>query len=113
MNLDGIMRGQKIEKDRIIPIQNKYKSSFETENILTIPQGWGVDYIPEDLLIDNQFIYYESSYKTKGEQIILYQKTSIRFMNMEKQNFEKWNKSIGSIKRNQNEIIIIKQKLRH
>ena len=110
MNLDGIMRGQKIEDDRIIPIQNKYQASFVTENILTIPEGWDVDYVPENLKIDNEFIYYESSYELKGEQIILYQKTNIRFMNMEKQSFEKWNESIGAIKRNQNEIVIIKQK---
>lgn len=110
MNLDGIMSGQKIEADRSIPIQNKYKASFETENILTIPSGWGVDYLPENIKIDNEFIYYESSYETKGEQVTLYQKTNIRFMNLEKQNFDQWNKSLSAIKRNQNEIVIIKQK---
>lgn len=110
MNLDGIMGGKKIEKDRVIPIQNKYKSSFESENILTIPTGWDVDYVPESIKIDNDFIFYESSYEIKGEQLILHQKTNIRFMDMEKHNFDQWNESIGAIKRNQNEIVIIKQK---
>ena len=109
MNLDKNMEGQKIEDDRTLPIQNKYGVAFETDNILDIPEGWSVDFIPENMLLENELIKYTSSYEVRDEQIILHQQTHINFKNIEKENFEMWNETLLKIKKNQNEVVIIKQ----
>jgi hypothetical protein len=109
MNLENGSIGQKIDKKREIPVQNKYKLAFENENTLEIPEGWSVDFIPEDLHIDNEFIQYDSKYEHIDDKLILRQKTTISFINMSKEHFELWNTSITKIKQNQNEVVIIKQ----
>ena len=110
MNLNNILEGQKIEDDRSVPIQNKFEVSYVTENSLQIPEGYEVDYIPEGLKIDNELLHYESTYEIKNDRLILYQQTNIQFLTMEKNNFELWNQNLKQVKKNQNEIVIIKQK---
>lgn len=109
MNLENTVLGQKIDEDREIPIQNKYSIAFENENTLEIPKGWSVDYVPEDLIIKNDFIHYESSYEIMDEKLILRQQTNISFINMKKEHFDQWNKNVNLINKNQNEVVIIKQ----
>jgi hypothetical protein len=109
MNLENSSIGDKIDKKREIPVQNKYKLALQNENTLEIPEGWSIDYIPEDLQIDNEFIQYESKYEQKDNKLILHQKTTVSFINMTKEHFELWNESITKIKKNQNEVVIIKQ----
>ena len=109
MNLENSSIGEKIDKKREIPVQNKYKLALQNENTLEIPEGWSIDYIPEDLQIDNEFIQYESKYEQKDNKLILHQKTTVSFINMTKEHFELWNESITKIKKNQNEVVIIKQ----
>lgn len=109
MNLENTVLGQKIEKEREIPVQNKFSIAFENENTLEIPTGWTVDYIPEDLRIENDYIQYESIYELKKNKLILHQKTKISFINMSKEHFDLWNKNVIKIKNNQNEIVILKQ----
>lgn len=110
MNLDNVMIGQKIDDDRTVPVQNRFGISFESVNTLDVPEGWSIDYIPEDLKIETEFILYESIYTIENEQLVLYQNTNILFLNMKKEHFEEWNKSVKQINKNQNEIVIIKQK---
>ena len=109
MNLENTVLGQKIEEEREIPIQNKYAIGYENENTLEIPAGWSIDYVPEDLSIENEFIQYNSKYEINENQLILHQYTRITFLNMQKEHFDLWNKNVGEIKSNQNEIVILKQ----
>ena len=103
------MEGQKIEDDRTIPIQNKYGIAYVSENVLEVPDGWSVDYMPENLNIENEFIRYKSKYELKDKQITLYQQTHINYLTIQKDSFKIWNESILKIKKNQNEVVIIKQ----
>ncbi len=109
MNLDNNMEGQKIEDERTIPIRNKYGIAFESENTLEVPSGWSVDYMPENLNVENEFIRYHSKYEIKDQQITLYQKTHINYLTIQKDSFKIWNDSILKIKKSQNEVVIIKQ----
>lgn len=109
MNLENTVLGQKIEEEREIPVQNKYSIAYENENTLEIPSGWTVDYVPQDLKIENDYIQYLSRYELKENKLILHQHTRISFLNMEKEHFNLWNKNVNEIKKNQNEIVIIKQ----
>ena len=110
MNLETSNIGKKIEKDREIPVQNKFSIAFNNENTLEVPEGWTIDFIPENILIENELLSYESNYEVKDNKVILYQQTSISFLNMSKEHFELWNESIKKIKKNQNEVVILKQK---
>jgi hypothetical protein len=110
MNLENSNIGKKIEKDREVPVQNKFSIAMKNENTLEIPEGWAIDFIPENLLIENELLTYEANYEVKDDKVILHQKTSISFLNMGKEHFELWNESLNKINQNQNEVVILKQK---
>jgi len=109
MNLDDLISDQKIKKDRENPIQYKYPQELENTIELEIPEGWSVDYLPENLSIESPFITYESNYKIKQGKIILYQKTELHQLNMSKAHFSEWNTNVSKIVKHQNEIVILKQ----
>lgn len=109
LNLEDLLSGQKIKEDRATPVQNEYPVELDNTFELEIPTGWKVDYLPESLTIDDPNIAFNSKYEVRGNKIILYQNTSIRYMNMTHEYFDKWNENVDKILKYQNEIIILKQ----
>jgi hypothetical protein len=109
LNLEDVLSGQQIDDDRKIPIQNDYPIMVDNIIELEIPNGWEVDYVPESLTIDDPYIAFNSNYEVKGSKIILRQETSIRYLNMTHEYFEKWNENVNKILKYQNEIVILKQ----
>jgi hypothetical protein len=109
LNLDDVLSGQQIDDDRKTPLHNNYPIKLDNTIELEIPEGWKVDYIPESLTIDDPHIAFNSNYEVKGSKIILHQETSIRYLQMTHEYFEKWNENVNKILRYQNEIVILKQ----
>jgi hypothetical protein len=109
LNLEDLLSGQQIDDDRKIPIQNDYPVQLENIIELEIPKGWEVDYIPESLTIDDPHIAFNSNYEVNGGKVTLHQETSIRYLNMTHEYFEKWNENVNKILKYQNEIVILKQ----
>ncbi len=109
LNLEELLAGHKIKEDRVTPLQNEFPIKLDHVIELEIPEGWEVDYMPENLTVDNPYLEFISKYELMENKIILYQQTSIRFLNMTHDNFDQWNKNIERILKYQNEIVILKQ----
>ena len=109
LNLEDLLAGQKIKKDRKTPLQNEFPIKHDQIIELEIPDGWDVDYVPENLTVGDPFIEFSSKYELTENKIILYQQTSIRYLNMTQENFDKWNENVEKILKYQNEIVILKQ----
>jgi hypothetical protein len=109
LNLENMLSGQQIDDDRQTPLQNDYPLKLDNTIELEIPEGWKVDYIPENLTIDDPHIAFNSNYEIKDGKIILHQETAIRYLNMTHEYFKKWNENVNEILKYQNEIVILKQ----
>ena len=109
LNLEELLAGQKIKEDRKTPIQNEFPIKLDHVIELEIPEGWDVDYVPENLTMGDPYIEFSSKYELTKNKIILYQQTSIRYLNMTHENFDQWNENIERILKYQNEIVILKQ----
>ena len=109
LNLEELLAGQKIKKDRKTPLQNEFPIKLDHVIELEIPDGWDVDYMPENLTVGDPYIEFSSKYELTENKIILYQQTSIRYLNMTHENFDKWNENVEKILKHQNEIVILKQ----
>ena len=109
LNLEELLAGQKIKEDRKTPLQNEFPIKLDHVIELEIPDGWDVDYMPENLTVGDPYIEFSSKYELTENKIILYQQTSIRYLNMTHENFDKWNENVEKILKHQNEIVILKQ----
>ena len=109
LNLEELLAGLKIKEDRKTPIQNEFPVKIDHVIELEIPEGWDVDYVPENLTVGDPYIEFSSKYELTKNKIILYQQTSIRYLNMTHENFDQWNENVEKILKYQNEIVILKK----
>lgn len=100
---------QKIQHNRKTPVQHEFPAVFEQRIELIIPEGWIVDYLPENMEVNHSMLKYTSSYELTENRIHLFQNTTLPLLNINPDNFANWNEGIKDIVRNQKEIVILKK----
>ncbi|WPO80671.1 transglutaminase domain-containing protein [Flavobacterium sp. KACC 22761] len=98
-----------IEK-RKTPLENDFKKSYDFEYDFTIPDGYIVDYMPENFTFSNDFFTATITYKKVNNTIIINQKMAMNALLVEKANFETWNTAIKNITKQYNQNIILVKK---
>lgn len=98
-----------VEK-RKTPLENDFKKSYDFEYDFTIPDGYAVDYLPENFTFGNDFFTAAISYKKINNTIIINQKMAMNALLVEKTNFEAWNTAIKNITKQYNQNIILVKK---
>ena len=109
LNLSDFFSGDKLKKDRKTPFQFKFAGKFENIVNFTIPAGYQMDYLPKAVDIDNELIYYHSSYIINGN-VITYTTTSYKKkLTYPVSDVPLWNKSINAINKSQKNVVILKK----
>ena len=109
LNLSDFFSGDKLKKDRKTPFQFKFAGKFENVVNFTIPAGYQMDYLPKAVDIDNELIFYHSSYKINGN-VITYTTTSYKKkLTYPVSDVLLWNKSINAINKSQKNVVILKK----
>jgi hypothetical protein len=98
-----------VEK-RKTPLENDFKKSYDFEYDFTIPDGYAVDYLPENFTFSNDFFTAAITYKKANNTIIINQKMEMNALLVEKTNFEAWNTAIKNITKQYNQNIILVKK---
>lgn len=98
-----------IEK-RKIPVENDFKKSYDFEYEFAIPEGYTVDYLPDNFNFSNDFFTADITYKKSNNTIIINQKMEMNTLLIEKNNFETWNTAIKNITKQYNQNIILVKK---
>lgn len=98
-----------VEK-RKTPLENNFKKSYDFEYDFTIPEGYSVDYLPENFTFTNDFFTAAITYKKVNNTIIINQKMAMNALLVEKTNFEAWNTAIKNITKQYNQNIILVKK---
>lgn len=99
-----------VEKGRINSLELDNLVSYNTNISLDLPVNKEVKLLPKDFSIDNDLLKFESRYNQVGNQIKVVNKFKIKKLIIHNNEFELWNNSIHELKKQYNEVVILKNK---
>ena len=100
----------KTKKDRKNAIEYDYKTHYSYTNIIEIPKGHVVEYLPESVKIKNDFIDFRLNYTIKDNKIICQENTTLDYLVLTLEEQKVVNKAIKKAEKAYKEIIILKKK---
>jgi Domain of Unknown Function with PDB structure (DUF3857)/Transglutaminase-like superfamily len=109
LNLNRDLAFYKTEDDRENEIEVKYKSYYEYKNILEIPEGYSVDYLPENFESKNDFFECSISYVQKDNTIVYTQNLNMDFLTLSAEEQKVVNAAIKKIEKQYKETVVFKK----
>lgn len=109
LNLNKELLTLKTEDDRENDIEYSYKNYYNFTNILTIPSGYLVEYVPKNINLSNDFLTCEITYKVDNNKIIYNHNFTIDFLNLNTTQQKQVNDLIKKVEKGYKEIIIFKK----
>lgn len=97
-------------EERKNPLENDFKKSYDFEYEFAIPEGYSLDFLPENFTFKNDFFQASINYKKLNNTIVIDQKMDMNVLLLEKENFETWNTAIKNITKQYNQNIILVKK---
>ena len=109
LNLNKSISILKTEKDRKVPLEHKYLDSFQFENRLVIPDGYAVDYLPENIEISTKNISSSIKYTLNKNQIVYNHLIRHHSLLLNNENLKEVNEVINKIEKEYKEVIVLKK----
>lgn len=94
-------------ENRKASLEFDYEKSYTFEYEITIPDGYTVEYKPENYEFSNGLLSAKISYAQKDKKLIVYQEMKVNALLIEKKMFADWNAAIKSITKQYNQNIIL------
>jgi len=91
---------------RKVPLEFQFNKSFDFEYEIAIPEGYKVEFLPENFDLKTDLIQANMQYSTAGGKVIVKQKISTDVLLLEKAQFDVWNSAIKNITKQYNQNII-------
>lgn len=110
MNMEKAFSNDEIEKDRKSPIENDYLFKTNNDIFLQIPEGYEIEYLPENSDFNNDLFGYSIKYKREGNKIKFTHNYYKNYLLLNNESFEDWNKMIKEVNKAYREVIILKKK---
>ncbi len=110
MNMEKAFSNDEIEKDRKAPVENDYLYKADNSVFLEIPEGYEVEYLPENSDFSNDLFGYTIEYKEKDNKIKFIHSYYKNYLLLNNESFEDWNKMIKEVNKAYREVIILKKK---
>lgn len=111
LNLNKDFYNAFINKDtRRSPLESDYKYVKYESISLQIPDGYTVEYLPENAQHDGPLLGYQIAYEVKGSKVLFTKKIYLDYLLLEPARFEAWNESVKAVSEVYKESIILKKK---
>ena len=110
LNLNKNLSHYKTEEDRKNDIEFKYKSLYDFTTTLNIPEGYLVDYMPENYSVSNEFFNCEITYKRNDQSVTYTQITKMNYLTLDPAEQKIVNDAIKKVEKNFKEIVVLKKK---
>lgn len=91
---------------RKVPYEFQFNKSFDFEYEIAIPDGYKLEYMPENFNMKTDLVEADMQYTATGNKIIVKQKIATHVLLLEKAQFETWNAAIKNITKQYNQNII-------
>jgi hypothetical protein len=92
---------------RKVPVEFSFNKSFDFEYEVVIPEGYKLEYKPENFNLKTDLIEAGIEYVASGNKLIIRQKISTNVLLLEKPQFDAWNAAIKNITKQYNQNIIL------
>lgn len=99
----------KPEKDRTVPIYLRYASVYDHVFKLKIPEGYTVDYVPENASFEADNLKLDITYEVKDGYINYSQFVDADVLMIEPKDFETWSKFIRAMELAYKQTVVIKK----
>ncbi len=111
MNLEKELRGSQldIKKRKGIPLDNEYKYQEEDINVLSVPKGYRVDYVPSNVEYQNDYFGFNISYKNEGEKVTMTKKHYINYLILKEDQFVNFNNMIKELNKAYSEVVVLQK----
>jgi hypothetical protein len=109
-HFNKIVSSVKTKEDRKYGIEFDYKRQFSFTNIIEIPDGYEVSYLPTSVSYSNDLISIDLLYSTDKNKIVCKQDVVFNFIKLNKEQQQKVNTFVEKTEKASKEIIILKKK---
>ncbi|MDT0647802.1 DUF3857 domain-containing protein [Zunongwangia sp. F260] len=109
LNLNKELSFFKTEDDRKHEIEYDYKSAYNYTTILEIPEGYELEYLPENVQLSNDYVTASINYTRDNNQIIYNHKADLNFLTLDLKQQKEVNTLIKEMDKAYQEIIILKK----
>ncbi|WP_239000251.1 DUF3857 domain-containing protein [Hyunsoonleella ulvae] len=109
LNLNKELSPYKMDDDRKNDLEYDYKSYFDYTTTLNIPEGYTVDYIPENVSVSNNLISTSISYTVSENTVIYKHDVTFNFINLTLEEQKEVDKVVKTIEKAYKEVIILKK----
>lgn len=109
LNLIKGISNLKTEDDRKMPLEHSYLDSYEFENKLIIPEGYNVEYIPENIEISTNNVSSSITYTIEKNQIVYNHKIEHNTLLLDQEKMKEVNDVVKKIEKEYMEVIVLKK----
>jgi hypothetical protein len=109
LNLNKELTPYKMDEDRKNEIEYEYKSHFNYTTTFNIPEGYSVDYIPENVSVSNNLVSSNISYSKNDKTITYKHDATFNFINLSLAEQKTLNNTVKTINKAYKEVIVLKK----
>jgi hypothetical protein len=109
LNLNRNISHYKTKEDRKNEVEYDYKAYYSYTTTVAIPEGYEVDYIPENIEVANEYISAKIKYSQTAHQITYTHHFTLNFLNLNLNEQKEVNGLIKKIEKAFKEIIVFKK----
>jgi Transglutaminase-like superfamily len=95
---------------RKIAIENDFLYTIKQVHVLKIPFGYVLNYLPKNIVVDNELVYFSIDYKQGNGEISATQKLVMKKLYIQPGDFATWNKAITIVSPAYKEQVVLKNK---
>lgn len=92
---------------RKVPMEFQFNKSFDFEYEIAIPDGYKLEYMPENFNLKGDLVEAGIEYVASGNKITVKQRIATNVLLLEKPQFDAWNAAIKTITKQYNQNIIL------
>lgn len=109
LNLSQDITYYKSEEDRQNDTEIKYKSYYDYQTSLKIPDGYIVEYLPENFSLHNDYFDFEISYTQLDDRINYSHQLKMKFLTLNSEQQKEVNTAIKKSEKNFKEVVVLKK----
>jgi hypothetical protein len=109
LNLNQDLTYYKSEDDRENDTEITYKCFYDYQTSLLIPEGYTIDYLPENFSLHNDYFDFDITYKSVDNRIIYAHQLKMKFLTLNSKQQKEVNAAIKKSEKNFKEVVVLKK----
>ena len=109
LNLNREVTSFKIDKERETPVEYEFTKTYDFSNKLKIPEGYTIEYLPENFEVSNEFFSATVKYSEKDGEVLYEYKAVLDFLVLTPDQQLEFNSLLDKLDKAFKEVVILKK----